>query len=784
MKYSLCKNLYLHVIVCVSLFWGYNANALEKDEYFCLPPETGSYISSILPLDGEIPAAMDQASIERDSVTAIRTQNPALTIKLAHFSSADGSENISKSKNFSIILQQSKTDQMTLLAFAQVVEYIREKDKSENIWSVCKRDGFRPEKEKPIAPAKTKNIAASGDEPFFLNLTVILSIVYLLVFLLLILLGIFWKRLKKFRENLDRKSRKMRYQTQAEKSNIPVISAVLLVCLLALPFVYNTGVSSEMLAPLNFYSYQYLRADTDSGEVETADCSDGFFRQSLRPVFGFCAENEQQYALFYNNYTPATLYLPLRFIGDNIPFMKGMNLKWLMLPILCLTLLLFGFLFSRDGNNRIAALAIVLMAAFPGLIVYVTFFLFETYTLIFALLLWLLLVRYNRTGRKWSLLLAFFVIGLSFHAKVTALLLLCPLVVAYVAVYGLRKVKFFVITAAFLVATIMPALFFYLQHLNDPHFESFSETLNKFTPASYAESEKVSKNKQVDDEWRDDSFYNKLATLSTAMLLGTPFFNDPQSLEALLYLLLFGMILLYIINNLIKFVRKKELYPPKAFFSLLFAGILPFYILVYQGNIGSIPLYQFLPFLTGLIAFMISDAYDLIRRKVAHPKYKLLIIMMFIFILTGFAYARWSENIRLAKSYSPMFTRADQVAVAEQLIAHRAFNPLSYNSFFCGVFEFVSDGKIRPKYINRLLEDSNSPQIWQEIIAKTSASQADFLFLEPCNELIHSCRHHQHSQQYFYDALKNVQRDIVNKFEITDSYGKKVFLLIRIAAQK
>lgn len=782
------KCIYLFgFILTLSGFMNYG---LAKDVY-CLKPETEVYIKSILPFDGQNGYSLDNALIKSNQVK-LEISKPELTVVLKHPSMVKEAENVIKSKNFVMILDGENKDSKSLATFNSVADFIKQRDLSFNIWNSCKPEGYKPLKDRQNKKQAASEIAKQSDKgsdtakPFTFSLKLLLSIMYGFVFILFLMLKIFWKRLEPLREALNKRALYHSYLQVGKHSVLPVIAVVFYICSVLVYFGSEIGMTSEMIGPLNFYAYSYLEDDTTTAEAKPADCSDGFFRQKLRPVYGFCDNNGRQYALFYNNYTPTTFYYPLRILGDWFPALIGQPLKLFILPLLLCSFLVFVRLFSRHTSLKPAILAMVLMTSFPGIVVYSTFFLFETLIMVLAVVIWYVLDRYNRSGKSIWFVAAFFMLGLSFHTKATAVLFLIPLIITFASVFGIRRVAFSTVIVAFFVSTLMPALFFWFQHIKDPHFKEFTAVFNKFTveeEESLQEDKVEAGQKLEDDEIRDDTVFTRFATLSYAMLNGTPFAFDPHSFEMEAYFVLFLIIFAYIFTQAVRGARRKEKNLTKAFITLLMAITFPLYFLVYQNNVGSIPLYQILPFLCGVLAFAIIDAHKFIKSRINNEHARKSIFALLLLLLVLFAVYRWYDAIEDVNKNSPLFTYDDQQAVVDKLVEFKALKPITYNSFFAGVFEFLSRGKIEPVYANQMATENLSAKGWEKILDKTKDTQADFLFMKPCNTFVHSCRKQPHGAENFMQAVLNRNRKIIKQVKITDSKNRDAFILVRLAAE-
>ena len=76
------------------------------------------------------------------------------------------------------------------------------------------------------------------------------------------------------------------------------------------------GLNEEMTGTVYLHPYQLLALDAST--PRWSECADGFFVQTIKPVFGVCIQG-QPLPLLSKSYIPAWSYWPLWWIGSHIP---------------------------------------------------------------------------------------------------------------------------------------------------------------------------------------------------------------------------------------------------------------------------------------------------------------------------------------------------------------------------------------------------------------------------------------------------------------------------------
>lgn len=151
-------------------------------------------------------------------------------------------------------------------------------------------------------------------------------------------------------------------------------------------------------------------------------------------------------------------------------------------------------------------------------------------------------------------------------------------------------------------------------------------------------------------------------------------------------------------------------------------------------------------------------------------------------VLVGLGGLRWRTFLGWCAAHPAHLSRGAQHRVAARLEALGARQPRLLSSYFHGVLEFVSAGRLRMVYLAEQGFDPRRVEDWEALLRRTAGAPADYIF---CVERFRFDRATQGTpmiHERFLRALRASGRRLEGRWELGAAEGRPAFLLLRVAA--
>lgn len=739
--------------------------ALAQEAQPCLNSDSAAKIQALLP-GGK--SEYDLA-VTREEVLVFFKTDPALRIRLENPFAPSPKERFLGGPNFRIVLLSSGTPNV-LARFAQVAGEILKRDQGQPIWSSCRR----PQKEAPRDPKPDRLQAPppSGppaSRPYDTHIRFFLWVMAACGGGLLLFCGVaFWqrKRLARLAERLDQRRR------ESEEAIRPLparwrkcVWAPLLLLLAMGWMIANFGLNIEAISASPYlYPYSFLTPDTAVGAALPIPCENGFFRQMTRPMFGLCIGG-QRLALLQSAYISALPYWPTTLLARAVPALAGGAMLWLSLIPAVLSLLIFNYLLSRRMAWTSAGAGLLILLAYPILICYIAVW-FQDDAMAYKMLFleWLFLDLWNQKGRPWLFVAAAFFLGMVGLSKLSVLPIGAGLFVAFAGVFGLRKASFGQWVRALLAGALPLLLLFGSNYLYDG-FGRLSETIYELSQTSATQ-----------DGAKVLSIFEMMSHMGR-FFFTIPAFEATSDADLFSGLLFCGLMLYCLFLALGK-GREREGRSGFVFCAWVVLCGTATYFYLYRYRAESYPGPCLLPFAGLVFVAFIGDLLARLGRWSRRAGRIALVAVVLAYALL--AADQWRDTIAWYDEYPLWFKRQDQEAAAAQLLEKGIRQPLIYNSNLIGLFEFLTYGELRPKYLPYSEGQEITLADWEAVLQKTRQASADFLFPARCEVHCASCRNNPRARELFLTALGKSGRRLRESVKIMDRQGQPMLWLERL----
>ncbi len=483
------------------------------------------------------------------------------------------------------------------------------------------------------------------------------------------------------------------------------LAACLLVFLVMFAQAGKTGLNEEMVAGIYLYPYVF---PFDQPAVDPpspqAGCVDGYFVQTTRPVFGICC-GETRLPLLFNAYTSAFAYWPLRLVGRAVPRYELIITRGIPGLLLLLLLLLMTRQVSRRSGPLLGAASVAAMLLFPMSVMYGSLYLYEYLPALLLFAIWWLLDRYNASGGWLPFSLAALLFGFALQQKFTAALVLPVFLPWYVALFGLRRVGLRLALLAALFAALFPSLFL-LVYLKYTEISGRAVAIPDFShPVPI---------------WR--------MVPEVARWIHTALPIDPRSWDGIAALsFLFGL-LLYSGRVAVRFFRTGAGDRTLVLASLTMLSVLAAFLFLYRYNPGSSPTLQFLPFTCIVLAGAFRDGLDWLAARIGRAGSRPAMVVGTSALVVASVFARWPAFLEsfFHEYRYPRYREQEQLV--GELLAREVTRPVMLNSFENGVYELLSRGAIRPRYLNSEQCLAIDDEGWDRVLRQIRGQNSRFLF--------------------------------------------------------
>jgi len=465
------------------------------------------------------------------------------------------------------------------------------------------------------------------------------------------------------------------------------------------------GLNEEMTGPIYLHPYRLLSVDPST--PRWSECSEGFFAQSIRPVFGICF-GERPLPLLFRQYIPAWPYWPLWWIGTHVAGFVPLLVNAIPALIAGALLGLMALQVCRNDDVWLASMSVAGIAWFPFATLYASLYLFESLPVAALFAVWWLLDRHNRDGRTAPLALAGLVTGFACHQKLTSVLAFAPFVAAHLAVFGCRRLTFrkvmlvLAATAAFpLIGAVINLV--YAARTGFPvSFMALSaqaSALHMIVAASY---------------WT-------FAALPSEQFSA---FDAARMVS-------FAALIAYCGWLVFAHLRRTPQPRVEVLAAITLVGTLIPTIAVYRYNPTSMPSFTLLPFVAMVIAGIFRRASHRLGRLCGDRIARAALVTGFAAPTIGLAVVRWPATFSFATQRMSIPTFSDQRYAADWLTERDVTEPLLLTFHENGVLEFLSGGRIRPIYVNERQCERVGGDEWERILAATRDRQVDILVAAP-----------------------------------------------------
>ncbi len=485
----------------------------------------------------------------------------------------------------------------------------------------------------------------------------------------------------------------------------PALAASLLVLAGIAGMNTFVGLNEEMTGTIYLYPYRLLTLDAST--PPWSQCAHGFFVQNIKPVFGVCL-GEHLLPLLSKSYIPTLAYWPLWVIGSYLPDAVPILVNVIPALVAACFLCLLAIQVGRHDGPLSACLTVVGILLFPFAVLYGSLYLYESLPVAALFGVWWGLDRYNQSGRIRPLCLAALLAGFACHQKLTAVFVLVPFVAAYAAVFGFRRMAAHEVKRVVLAGSVFPILSVAI--------------LCAYAIASGTPPEFVSQ--QGAAPWVYILFVAPHWVFGT---LPSPQLTATDIAETVMLLALLGQCGRKV------FLHFRRAPQPRAevLAALTLPGTLLGFAVIYRYNTGSLPFFPLLPF----VAIMISSVWQDVARWLA-PRWgqgvtrALLLGGFAVFIVTSMA-IRWPSAFAdsITKMGYPRYS--DQSYATAWLVDHQVREPVIPTFADIGTLELLSEGRIRPRYVNQHQCSRLEKAEWEKALAATRHQQTDFLLPAP-----------------------------------------------------
>lgn len=465
------------------------------------------------------------------------------------------------------------------------------------------------------------------------------------------------------------------------------------------------GLNEEMTGTVYLHPYQLLALDAST--PRWSECADGFFVQTIKPVFGVCIQG-QPLPLLSKSYIPVWSYWPLWWIGSHIPHYVPILVNVIPALIAATLLCLMAVQVCRHDGPLLASLSVAGILLFPFAVLYGSLYLFESLPVTALLGVWWLLDRYNDTGRTRALCLAALLAGFACHQKFTTVLVLVPFLAAYAAVFGCRRLSFRKATAAAVAGCVFPALALAILSAYAAARGAIPDTGAQPVPAPW-------------------SYVLFAAPSWVFAALPSPGFSAAAAARMTMLVAL----LVQCGRKVFLHFRRAPQPRVEVLAALTLPGTLCGFAVVYRYNTGSLPSFPLLPFVAIVIGSLWCDAGRWLAPRLGHRAARHLLVGGFsAFTLAAMA-IRWPSTFEdaVTKMGYPRFS--DQSYATAWLLEHKVREPVIPTFSEIGVLEFLSEGRIRPRYVGERDCSRLERAEWEKALAATRHRHTDFLVPTP-----------------------------------------------------
>lgn len=476
--------------------------------------------------------------------------------------------------------------------------------------------------------------------------------------------------------------------------------------LLLIPVGYTClawGLNAELLGGLNFHPFRYVQPNTLAG-AEVA-CHGGGFHQPLRPIFGLCW-GDLRLPVLFNSYTSALVYWPIIGLAQLVPPLHGPLIRFVPFVFIAGFLWMFQrLLIAPRAAKSVAVLAPILLTLIPTFYCYGTLYLYEYFGCYAVLAAWLLLLRWNRGGRTWNVVVAALLMGAAVGTKLTYVLIILPFLVAFLAVCGLRFLSVRRIAWCALAGLVGPGLFLAASLADDP-------------PLAFLAG-------------GGGAAQTHLTVLLGNLILGfrTPVPWLAGDVVVACRFVLALAVLGYAAHRARRHWRDRADEPTVAVAALALVGSLPLYVILYRHNATSVPHLQFMPWLAVVAAAGLLDLSRWIETRIQRRFVAPALVTVGLAAVLAAAGALPIGLYGSVRSFAPHNSFAEQRHVVKQLEAAGVRQPLLPRSDLAGVLEFISEGRVRPALFP-VGADADAPIDWRAVAAQPDRDAQDVLFPE------------------------------------------------------
>ncbi len=487
----------------------------------------------------------------------------------------------------------------------------------------------------------------------------------------------------------------------------------LAVCLLVLAAIVcmdtRLGLNEEMTGTIYLHPYHLLAVDAST--PRWSECIHGFFVQNIKPIFGVCIGN-QLLPLLSKSYIPTLSYWPLWWIGSHIPNYVPILVNVIPALIAGTLLLLMAIQVCRHDGPLSACLSVASMLLSPFVVLYGSLYLYESLPVMALFGVWWLLDRYNETGRTRPLFLAALLAGFACHQKFTTVFVLVPFLIAYAAVFGCRRLSLRTATRAAVAGCVFPVLTLAILCAYAAARGGGPELVPHQAPAPWA-------------------YILLVAPSWVFAALPSPGF----SMAAAARMVMLAALLAQCGRKVLLHFRRRARGAPQPRAEVLAALTLPGtlcgFAVIYRYNTGSLPFFPLLPLVAIVIGGLWQDTARWLMPRLGQRAARGLLLGSFSVFTLGVMAIRWPSAFEdaVTKMGYPRFP--DQTYVTLWLLDHKVREPVIPGFSDIGVLEFLSEGRIRPRYVNHNLCDRMGKTGWENVFAATGHQQTDFLVPTP-----------------------------------------------------
>ena len=742
------------LLIAVSLLGSTPAQAQNADTTPCLKPSAAPAIQRLFAWRGEDlqrTGPVGDITIGRASIQVSLQAAPGCALTLSHAAAPPVGAPAALSRSFRITFSGTHRTPPCLDRFRQAAALLQARDRDQLFWSRCGRAQPRAPSGAPAdarTPLARPRIPRARSPVWYLVLGGLL--------VMLVLGGL----LSYFRDRLHNRALRVEKQLAAATRATPNTQKRLqrwgcwtpwLVLVLLVLAAWDIGFNDELVAGFNLYPYQYLAAS--GGEAAPAPCSNGLFRQDIRPIFGVCSDGIQR-PLLFNPYSTTVVFWPFSGLARAVPPLADHGLRWFVLPVLGLLLWLFGRLLrSPTGSPALAALAPCLLLLFPISVMYTTPVLYEYVPLLLVLAAWWLLLHWNRHGSAWCAVTAAGALGLAVQQKLTFALVVLAFGVAFVVFFGLRRLRSWLLWLSVGVAGLA-ALFLVLVSY---HYDAKFHRLLQLRSST-------------------DGPLDSSLSFSHSLFTAVP--TPGSGWAAAAYLLLLIGLLAYCVWKIRKYFQGDPESLVPAFASAMLLPLIPLLMILYRSNPTSSPLVQFMPFPVLVLAAMLLDLHRWLKPRYGPWGRRLALLLLVCVALWGLL--RWRSYYQWQRAYPAHLSRQEQHRAARRLLALGARRPVVLDSYFNGVFELLTQGALRPRYLVARDFKPLEASSWQRLLRGTRGSPTDFLFSAERFAFDHVTADVAQIRRRFLEAARVTGRRIEGHWTIRTSGGGPAFYLYRL----